>query len=233
MPLRRPNLIFKKAIPMSQQNFAAMRSAMIASQLRTVGVNDQRVLAALETVARERFVPEARAASAYVDTAIPLGDGRALNTPLASARLVNEAKIMPSDHVLLIGAATGYLAAVLNQLAASVVAVESDAALCAVATRELAGLDRVILSGAALTEGAPAQAPYDVIVIDGAVEQLPQALIDQLKPGGRIATGHIDNGVTRLAVGHKSAGGFGLTAFADAACVVLTDFAKPKVFAFS
>lgn len=218
---------------MTEQNFAAMRSAMIASQLRTVGVNGPAVLAALEAVARERFVPSSRANLAYVDTAIPLGDGRALNTPLASARLISEAKILPTDHVLLIGAATGYLAAVLSQLAMNVVAVEADPALRATATHELNGLGNVSIVDAPLTAGAPDHAPYDVIIIDGAVEEVPDALLDQLKPGGRLATGHVDNGVTRLAVGHKSLGGFGLVPFADAACVIFTAFSKPKAFAFS
>lgn len=218
---------------MTEQNFVAMRSAMIASQLRTVGVNDPAVLAALETVARERFVPASRASLAYVDTAIPLGNGRALNTPLASARLINEAKITATDHVLLIGAATGYLAAVLSQLAKHIVAVESDPALLAIATHELSGLGNVSIVDAPLTAGAPAGAPYDVIIIDGAVEDVPTALLDQLKPGGRLATGHVDNGVTRLAIGHKSGGGFGLIAFADAACIIFSAFSKPKAFAFS
>jgi len=233
MPERDRDAQPDEAEPMNQQNFAAMRSAMIASQLRTVGVNDPALLIALEAVARERFVPESRAALAYVDTAIPLGNGRALNPAMASARLLNEAMIRPSDHVLLIGAATGYLAAVIAHLAAQVVAVEDATALRSVATCELGSADNIIVVDAPLIAGAPAYAPFDLIVIDGAVEQLPNDVIDQLKPGGRIVTGIVEGGVTRLALGHKSAGGFGLTPFADAACVILSAFSKPRAFAFS
>jgi len=218
---------------MNEPDFAAMRTTMIASQLRTVGVNDPRVLAAIEAVARERFVPESRASLAYADTSLALGDGRFLNTPVAAARLINEAKILPNDHILLIGAATGYLAAVLARLAAHVVAVDDDAALLDTATRELGAIGNVSIVHGALTEGAPAHAPYQVILIDGAVEQLPSALVDQLAVGGRLITGLVERGVTRLAIGRKTAGGFGVVAFADAACLVFPEFNKPKAFSFS
>ncbi len=217
---------------MNQQNFSAMRDAMVVSQLRTVAVNDPRVIAALKSTPRERFVPDARAALAYVDTTIPLGDGRAINTPLATARLITEAEVRATDHVLLIGAATGYTADVLAQLAASVVAVEHDTVLAAAAQKALNGRSNATLVTAPLADGAPQNAPYDLIVIDGAVEFVPPALLAQLKVGGRMTTGIIERGVTRLALGHKSAGGFALVPFIDAECVVLPGFAKPKVFQF-
>ncbi len=218
---------------MNQQNFSAMRATMIASQLRTVGVNDPALLAAFGAVARDTFVPEARAALAYVDMSLPITASRALNTPMASALLLSEAKIVAGEHVLLIGAATGYIAAVIAQLGAQVVAVEEDAELLALATRSLAGLTAITAVDSALIAGAPAHAPYDVIVIDGAVEQVPDALLAQLKDGGRLVTGLIDSGVTRLAAGYKSTGGFGLLPFTDAACIVFPTFSKPKAFSFS
>ena len=218
---------------MNQHNFAAMREAMIVSQLRTSAVSDPRVIAAFQAVPRESFVPDARAALAYVDIAIPLDDGRALNAPLATARLMNEAGIAPTDHVLLIGAATGYATAVLSALAADVVAVEESESLAKSAKAQLKAFANVTLINGGLVAGSKKQAPYDVIMIDGAVEHVPDAIIAQLKVGGRLVTGLVERGVTRLASGHKSAGGFGLVPFIDMDCVVLPGFAKVKVFSFA
>ena len=216
----------------SAQNFSAMREAMIVSQLRTVAVDDSRVIAALNVVPREHFVPSARATSAYVDTAIPLGEGRAMNAPLATARLINEADVQPGDHVLVIGAATGYAVAVLAELGATVVAVEESPALLASAKANLKGRASITVVGGDLSKGSKKQGPYDVILIDGAVDQVPDALVAQLKTGGRFVTGLIERGVPRLAAGRKSAGGFALVPFLDAACVTLPGFAQPKGFQF-
>ncbi len=216
---------------MTEHNFEHMRRAMVASQLRTTGVNDPRVLAAMGAVPRERFVPEVRVAVAYADALVPLAGGRALNSPMALGRLLSEAHPAEGDHVLLIGAATGYAAAVLARLAGSVTAIEEDAALAETAKAALAGT-QVKLVEAPLAGGYPAGAPYDLILIDGAVEHLPQALIDQLKDGGRVATGLLDNGVTRLATGRKAGTGFGLVPFADAAAAVLPGFRRPQGFKF-
>src|SRR5688500_346544 len=109
---------------MTEHNFEQMRRAMVASQLRTTGINDPRVVAAMGEVPRERFVPAGRAALAYADALIPLGGGRELNTPMSLGRLLTEAAPEPDDRALVIGAATGYAAAVLARLVASVVAVE-------------------------------------------------------------------------------------------------------------
>src|SRR5688572_20533022 len=114
---------------MTEQNYQAMRRAMVESQLRTVGVNDPRVIAAMDAVPREDFVPAARRATAYADASIPLGSGRALNPPMTLGRLLTEAKLAGDERVLLIGAATGYAAAVVARLAASVVALEEGATL--------------------------------------------------------------------------------------------------------
>ncbi|SFP62063.1 protein-L-isoaspartate(D-aspartate) O-methyltransferase [Sphingomonas rubra] len=210
----------------------AMRAAMVSSQLRTTGVDDVRVVGAMATVAREDFVPPASRGVAYRDTAVPLGRGRYLNPPLATGRLVTEAQVLQRDRVLLIGAATGYTAAVLAMLGASVVAVEEDAGLLAIAREALDGVEGIELVEAPLTAGHPDGAPYDVLLVDGAVEALPDALLAQLRPGGRVATGLADRGVTRLASGRRTEGGSGLFAFADAECVVLPGFARPTGFRF-
>jgi protein-L-isoaspartate(D-aspartate) O-methyltransferase len=218
--------------PADTLRFDEMRAAMVASQLRTSAVDDSRVIKVMGEVPRERFVPATSRAIAYYDRDVALGNGRALNAPLASARLVNEAEILSTDRVLLIGAATGYTAAVLAGLAGSVVALEEDATLAAQAREALAGMDNVTVVEGPLVEGWAQGGPYDVIVIDGGVESVPEAIVQQAKIDGRITTGLIDRGVSRLAAGRRSEGGFGLADFADVDCVVLPGFAKPPTFQF-
>jgi protein-L-isoaspartate(D-aspartate) O-methyltransferase len=208
----------------SEQNYSVMRAAMVSNQLRTNNVSDPKVVAAIEAVARERFVPAARRALAYVDLPVPLGGGRSLNAPMATARLLTEARLSPVDKLLIIGAATGYAAAVAAELAGSVTAVEEDRALLAEAQANLTGNDRVSLVLGPLAAGWQADAPYDVILIDGAVEQL----VD----GGRLLTGLDDGGITRLAAGRKANDLCALIAFADIETVRLPGFAKTRDFAF-
>ncbi|MFZ3483258.1 protein-L-isoaspartate O-methyltransferase family protein [Sphingomonas sp. 3-13AW] len=212
--------------------FEEMRAAMVASQLRTSAVDDARVVKVMGEVPRERFVPADLRAIAYYDRDVALGNGRAMNAPLATARLVNEAEILSTDRVLLVGAATGYTAAVLAGLAGSVVALEEDATLAAQAREALAGIGNVTVVEGPLVEGWAQGGPYDVIVIDGAVESVPEAIVQQAKIDGRITTGLIDRGVSRLAAGRRSEGGFGLADFADVDCVALPGFAKPPTFQF-
>ncbi|WP_298673534.1 rRNA adenine N-6-methyltransferase family protein [uncultured Sphingomonas sp.] len=212
--------------------FDAMRTAMVASQLRPNAVNDVRVVTAMAGIARETFVPAEAASLAYRDTAIPLGGGRAANLPIATGRLLTEAQLRPSDRVLLIGAATGYTATVLARLVAHVVAVESDHDLAARARAALSGVAGVELIEGPLEQGYAAGAPYDVMVIDGAVEELPEGLVAQVRADGRIVTGLFDRGVTRLAAGKRTEGGFGLADFADIECVVLPGFARRRGFSF-
>jgi len=213
-------------------NFTRMREAMVASQLRTNAVSDPRVVSAMARVPREDFLPENQRTLAYRDTAVPIAHGRAANLPIATGKLLTQAQVRAADHVLLIGAAGGYAAAVLALLARDVVAVESDPALATLARTALSAYSNVELIEADLATGAPKQAPYDLLFVDGAVEHLPQALIDQVQPGGRVVTGIEDRGVTRLAAGVRSAGGFGLTTFADVDCVSLPGFTRPKTFTF-
>lgn len=213
-------------------NFDAMRHAMVASQLRTTAVSDQRVVAQMARVPREAFVPEALREVAYRDGTIDLGQGRAVNLPMATGRLLTEAYLEANDRVLLIGAGTGYTAALLAGIVAEVVAVEDNTDLLAAARTALAGEAKVKLVDAPLTAGNPGDAPYDVLVIDGAVEEIPAALIDQVRIDGRIVTGLVDKGVTRLASGRRTEGGHGMRPFADAECAILPGFARPRAFQF-
>jgi protein-L-isoaspartate(D-aspartate) O-methyltransferase len=218
--------------PVEAERFEAMRQAMVASQLRTNAVNDPRVVEAMARTARENFLPAEQKGLAYRDTLLPLPGGRRHNSPLATGRLLTEAHVRPEDHVLLIGAAGGYAAALLAQLAGSVVALEQEEALVALARTALAGEAKVELVQGPLEAGRAAGAPYDLLIVDGAVEQLPDALIAQVKPGGRVVTGVIDRGVTRLAAGRRTEGGFGLLDFLDVECTELPGFRRLRTFTF-
>jgi protein-L-isoaspartate(D-aspartate) O-methyltransferase len=216
---------------MTEHNYEQMRRAMIASQLRTTGVNDPRVLAAIGDVARERFVPAERRGIAYAETLVPLGQGRWLNSPMALGKLLAEALPQPTERALVVGAASGYSAAVLDRLVGSVVALEEDPKLVAAAKPVLKDTAVKLVEGP-LAKGYKRGAPYDLILIDGAVETIPQALIDQLADGGRIAAGIVENGVQRLAIGRRAGEGFGMIAFADVASAPLPGFERPRRFTF-
>ena len=216
---------------MTEQNFDQMRRAMVASQLRTTGVNDPAVIAAMSEVARERFVPAERRAIAYADTVVPLGEGRALNPPMTLGRLLTEAHLKGSERALVIGAGTGYSAAVLARLVESVTALEESADLAARARDALAGSGVTVVEGP-LNQGHAAGAPYDFVLIDGAVEYIPDAIVDQLANGGRLGTALIDRGITRLVVGRKAGGAFGYLSLSDAGVPALPGFACPGAFTF-
>lgn len=170
-------------------DFAAARRNMVDCQLRTNEVTDPLLVAAMETLPREMFVPRARQGIAYVDEDLPVAPGRWLMEPLVLARLVQELELRPADTVLDIGCGGGYDAALLGRLAGSVVAVESDEALAEQASATLSHLaiDNVAVVAAPLTEGYAVQAPYDVIFFGGAVSRVPDAIAAQLAPHGRIA----------------------------------------------
>lgn len=216
---------------MTDLNFEHMRQAMVASQLRTTAVNDPRVVAAMGQVPRERFVPAENAAIAYIDRSIPLGAGRALNPPMTTGRLLTEAHPQPGDHALVIGGATGYAAALLAELVDSVVSLEEDAGLLD-AARKAALSPKVTIVEGPLAAGWKKKAPYDLILIDGAVELVPQSVIDQLADGGRLAAAILDRGVARLSIGKRAGKGFGLVAFADAEAAPLPGFSRPRGFSF-
>ena len=191
-------------------DFKAMRAAMVASQLRTNNVSDPRISDAMNSVPREDFVPADRAALAYVDVAVPLGGGRSLNPPMATARLLTEAGLRSADKVLLIGSARGYAAEILAEVVAMVTALEEDAALVAAIPDYVRDNAKINFVNGPLTNGWQDGAPYDVIIVDGAVSELGTALPGQLVQGGRLLTGIVDKGVTRLARGVRAGDTVGL-----------------------
>lgn len=217
---------------MSDQSFTSMRRAMVESQLRTNDINDPAIIRAILSIPREDYVPAERRDTAYIDRPVPLCEGRALNPPLATARLLIAASISSGQKVLLIGAATGYSAALISALGARVTAVESDPALAARARELLAGRAQTTVIEGPLEAGFADNAPYDILFVDGAVEVMPDSLVEQLKVRGRAVFARAEQGVTRLCMGVRSAGGFGSSAFADSETVILPGFARPRDFAF-
>lgn len=208
------------------------RKLMVASQLRPSGVNDPRVIAAMALVPREAFVPADRMAVAYADRPLPLTAGREMNPPVITGRLLTQLQLRPRDRVLLIGAASGYAAALLVGLVREVFAVEEHAGLADMARGALAGLGNVTLVESRLAAGHAAGAPYDVVLIDGAVARIPNTIVGQLADGGRLAAGLIEDAVCRLVVGRKSGAAFGTAAFEDGDAVMLPGFARAPAFTF-
>lgn len=185
-------------------DFSGLRTKMVDGQVRTTDVTSLPLLDALLSVPREEFVPAARKSLAYIDEDLEIAPGRYLMEPSPFARIVQLADIQPGDFVLDVGAGTGYSAAVLSKLAGSVVALEQDPTLAAKAQSVLSalGYDTVAVVEGPLSAGYPAQAPYDVILLEGAVESIPQALFDQLKDGGRLLAveGHGNSADVRVYV---------------------------------
>jgi protein-L-isoaspartate(D-aspartate) O-methyltransferase len=181
----------------------------------------------MATIERERFLPGHTRPLAYVDRAVAMGDGRFLAAPAVLGRLLTQMMPRPGEKALVVGAGTGYSAAVLARMGLEVVALESSVELADHA-REL-GID--IVEGP-LDAGHKKGAPYDQVLIDGAVEEIPQAIIDQLADGGRLGTALTDRGITRLVVGRKAGIAFGYLSLADAGVPALPGFARPKAFTF-
>ncbi|MFC3213431.1 protein-L-isoaspartate O-methyltransferase family protein [Novosphingobium panipatense] len=188
--------------------FEEARRTMISSQLRTSGVNEPWVLEAMARVPRENFVPTELRDAAYIDRAVPLGNGRSLAAPLVQGMMLSEAAPSVEDKALLVGDGEGYLATLLRPFVGSLSAVAPEAAADA------------------------GDGDYSLIVIDGAIEVLPDALCARLAEGGRVVTGLVERGVTRLAAGTKAAGAVTLLPLAEIGIPALPEFAAPKRWSF-
>jgi len=216
--------------------FDAARRHMIDSQIRPNRVTDGALLAAFGHVPRERFVPEKYRGVAYVDEDLDLGGGRSLMEPMVLARLLQAAAPKVDDVALVVGAATGYSVAILADICSTVVGVESDAALLEAANANLADLhvDNALVMEGGLEDGFAAQSPYDVILIDGAVEEIPEPILEQLGVGGRLVTIIDDSrhriGRGTIAVRYRS--GTGRRVLFDAAVPQLPGFQKRVAFTF-
>ncbi|HZP75236.1 MAG TPA: protein-L-isoaspartate O-methyltransferase [Pseudolabrys sp.] len=216
-------------------DFAAARRMMVDNQVRTFDVTDLRIIGAMQELPRERFVAPDQAGLAYLDMDIPVGKGtppRHLLKPMTLARLVQAAEPRESDHVLDVGCATGYSAALWSRLGASVVALEEDAALAKQAGEALTAVKarNVTVVTGPLRAGWPAQAPYDVILLNGATDVIPQALCEQLKDGGRLLC-VLGRTPGKAMLYRRNGDVSGRTIF-DAAASLLPGFAKIPAFAF-
>ena len=195
---------------MTQTDSSAARKAMIDSQLRTSGVNEPFVIARMGTVAREDFVPESAKAIAYMDRAVPLGDGKALAAPLVHGKMLAEARPELDDTVLVVENGAGYLAELVKPLVSKV---------------DTKSVEDV-------ASGKKGRKTYTLILVDGAIEQLPSSLAKRLEDNGRIVTGVVERGVTRLASGRMVSGKVVLQPLADIGIPVLHAFDKPKEWSF-
>ena len=183
-------------------DFAAARSAMIDSQLKPEGISDREVLAAFAAVRREEFVPQAARALAYSDRAIPLEGGRAMMPPAALGLLLEALLPVAGERAFVYQPAGGYSAALLEAM------------------------------GLEVDSGASPAGPYDLVLVDGALEEVPAELVAALADGGRLGGAIADQGITRLAAGRKAGSAFGLRAIGDAAVPRLPGSAKPRAFTF-
>ena len=183
------------------------RRAMIDSQLRVSGINDLAILAAFLAVPREDFVPEARRPVAYADRAVALGDGAVLSPALTYGQMLTAAEPTAADSVLVIGNPGGYLAALAEKLAGKVTLVA--------ATGDWANAGE-----------------HSLVLVDGAIEDVPAALASVVAPEGRLVTGVLERGVTRLALGRKVAGALAMTVLAEADFAALAAFAAPRKWSF-
>ncbi|HEX3423358.1 MAG TPA: methyltransferase domain-containing protein [Sphingomicrobium sp.] len=208
-------------------DFAAARAAMVENQLRPQGVTDPLVLGAMGKIERETFLPAHTRALAYVDRSVMMGDGRALPAPAVLGSLLTQMMVVRGQRALVIGAGTGYSAAVLQAMGLIVTALETSSELAAEARQN--GLQ--VVEGP-LEAGWKRDGPYDQILIDGAVEYIPDPIVDQLANGGRLGVSLVDRGITRLIVGRKAGGAFGYLSMSDAGVPALPGFSRPKAFTF-
>lgn len=215
-------------------DYAAARQNMIEGQIRPNRVTDEALVAAMASVPRELFLPETMRCLAYCDEDLPVGNGRFMMEPMVLAQLLQMAAIQPNEVVLDIGCGSGYSAAVAARLANTVVAVESDPALGSRAAEIFAELsiDNVALFEGPLAEGCPKQAPYQVILLDGAVEFVPPAILEQLSEGGRLVAVVHRDGVGRAMLMQRTKGGVSGRAIFDANIARLPGFDRQPGFVF-
>jgi protein-L-isoaspartate(D-aspartate) O-methyltransferase len=242
MPSPDMSLVQNPPIASGASGMAAARALMVDGQVRPNKVTDPRIIAAMRRIARERFVPPQAVPLAYSDEDVPLGGGRYLTEPMVIARLAQIAAVRADERVLVVAAGSGYGAALLAACGARVTALESDPALLALARAALADeAPGVTLVEGELAAGWAAGAPYDVILIDGAVEEIPQALIGQLRPAaGRLVTVRVAAGqaartsggsrISQAVIGELSHAGLSLQPVFD--CAIPPAFRKAPKFVF-
>jgi len=218
--------------------FSTARQKMVDGQVRTSDVTDARILDAMLALPRENFVPESKRALAYLDIDLDVTEGgaakRFLVKPVLTAKLLQAAELRETDNVLIVGAATGYLAAVAAKLAQKVTATESDSTLCAKGSSVLAslGLGNVTFRTAEAAAGDSATGPYDAIILNGATEIMPDQLCGQLKEGGRLLGVFAISRPPRATIVTRTHGDFGHRTLFDAVAPVLPGLERVAAFVF-
>ncbi|WP_300056162.1 protein-L-isoaspartate O-methyltransferase [uncultured Roseobacter sp.] len=215
-------------------DFATRRTMMVDTQVRPSDVTKFPIIDAMLSIPRESFVPATQREAAYMGENLNLGGGRVLLEPRTLAKMLDALDISNDELVLDVGAALGYSSAVIARMAEAVVAVEQDEDMAREAQDALAeaGADNVILHVGPLVEGAAQHGPYDVIVIQGAVAELPETLRDQIKEGGRVACLFMDGALGEVRIGHKTGDTLSWRMSFNAGAPVLPGFAKEDVFEF-
>jgi protein-L-isoaspartate(D-aspartate) O-methyltransferase len=213
-------------------DYAARRTTMVDTQIRPSDVTKFPIIEAMLSIPREEFVPATRREAAYVGENLDLGRGRVMLEPRTLAKMLDALDVQRNELVLDIGSGLGYSAAVIARLAEAVVAVESDADLSdealGILSRE--GADNVIQHQGPLAEGAAQHGPYDAIIIQGAVCDLPTKLLEQLKNGGRIACLFMEDALGVVRIGYKLDGGISWRFAFNASAPVLPGFEKQVAF---
>jgi protein-L-isoaspartate(D-aspartate) O-methyltransferase len=216
-----------------QETMLTARTNMIDAQIRSADVTDPRIHAAMAAVARERFVPNTKRALAYADVPVEIAPGRYLLDPRSLAKALQLASVTADDRVLDVGCGTGYSSAILGRLAKSVVALEQDADLVRIASEALAqpGSNVEVTQGS-LIEGFKMGGPYDVILVNGAIEARPDVLLNQLDEGGRLVA-FLQNGAQgRATIFVREHGAIGSRTAFDATVPLLAGFRKSQGFFF-
>jgi len=214
------------------RDFAGRRTMMVDTQVRPSDVTKFPIIDAMLTIPREDFVPSAQREAAYMGENLDLGQGRVLLEPRTLAKMLDALDIGNAELVLDLGCAMGYSAAVIAHMAEAVVAVEEDDAMAREAQEALvaAGADNAVVHLGPLGDGAPKHGPYDVILIQGGVQQVPGTLTDQLKEGGRIAALFMEGALGEVRLGHKRDGIVSWRMVFDASAPVIHGFEKDSVF---
>ncbi|HSG57183.1 MAG TPA: protein-L-isoaspartate O-methyltransferase [Paracoccaceae bacterium] len=213
-------------------DYATRRTTMVDTQVRPSDVTKFPIIEAMLSIPREEFVPDSRREAAYVGENLDLGAGRVMLEPRTLAKMLDALDVQRDELVLDLGCGLGYSSAVIARLAEAVVAVESVEGLASEAQEILSreGADNVILHQGPLAEGAAQHGPYDVIVIEGAVAELPASVLDQLKDGGRIACLFMEGALGVVRIGYKLDGGISWRFAFNASAPVLAGFEKQAAF---
>jgi len=213
-------------------DFTARRTMMVDTQIRPSDVTKFPIIEAMLSVPREEFVPADKIDSAYVEENVDLGGSRVVLEPRTLAKMLDALDIQADELVLDLGCGLGYSSAVMARMAEAVVAVEDDEARAdeAQAALSRAGADNVAVHVGALAEGAANHGPYDVVVLQGAAEHLPEAIIDQVKEGGRIAALLVEGALGTVKIGYKIDGVMSWRFAFNAGAPVLPGFERHQAF---